>query len=199
MTAQINTFGSKKSYFYKQTHMTNISPSDPATSANVLDMLTAANEFCLFTEKAEKYNAEEVIQYYAKICPLLYLKGAILPVVEPDEDYFAERFVNEDQWENIYNSLLSVFQDKDDFFTLSYENADTIPLKASISEHLADVYQDLKDFVLLYQKDLTYAKQNAVYECRNLFVSHWGGRIAALLPALHVIAFQNEQDDELLY
>ena len=179
--------------------MTNTPAKDPATSANVIDMLTVANEFCLFTEKAEKYNPDEVLQYYAKICPLLYLKGAILPVVEADEDYLGERFVNEDQWESIYNSLLIVFPGKDEFYTLSYETADNIPLKASISEHLADVYQDLKDFVLLYQKNLSYAKQNAVYECRTLFISHWGARIAALLPALHALAFPVQEDDELLY
>lgn len=179
--------------------MSNKPDTNPAASANVLDMLTVANEFCLFTEKADKYNAEEVLQYYAKICPLLYLKGAILPVVEPDEDYIGERFVNEDQWENIYNSLLPLFADKDEFFTLSYDTADNIPLKASISEHLADIYQDLKDFVILYQKNLTYAKQNAVFECRSLFISHWGRRIASLLPALHSIAFPPNQDDDLLY
>ena len=179
--------------------MTDTKNTEPATSSNVLDMLTVANEFCLFTEKAEKYNAQEVIQYYAKICPLLYLKGAILPVLEPDEDYFAERFVNEDQWESILSSLQSVFATNDEFFTLAYENADNIPLRASISEHLADIYQDLKDFVLLYQKNLSYAKQNAVYECRNLFVAHWGARIAALLPALHTIAFHNDEEDELLF
>ncbi len=173
--------------------------SDAATSANVLDMYTVANEFCIFTEKAEQYQQDEVLLYYAKICPLLYLKGAILPIIEPDEDYFGERFVNEDQWENIYNSLLNVFSDRDAFYTLSYENADNIPLKAGISEHLADIYQDLKDFVLLYQKNLAYAKQNAVYECRKLFVAHWGQRIASLLPALHAIAFPIDQDDELLY
>jgi len=72
-------------------------------------------------------------------------------------------------------------------------------LRASISEHLADVYQDLKDFVLLYQKTLMYAKQNAVYECRSLFISHWGMRIASILPALHSVAFRAEQDDDLLY
>ena len=179
--------------------MTNTPNSDPSVSANVIDMFTVANEFCIFTEKADKYNSEEVLQYYAKICPLLYLKGAILPAVEADEDYFGERFVNEDQWESIYNSLLLVFPGRDEFFTLSYETADNIPLKASISEHLADVYQDLKDFVLLYQKNLAYAKQNAVYECRNLFVSHWGARIAALLPALHILAFPVQQEDELQY
>ncbi|MEI6061041.1 MAG: DUF5063 domain-containing protein [Bacteroidota bacterium] len=179
--------------------MTNTPSTDPATSSNVMDMFTVANEFCIFTEKAEKYDPEEVLQYYVKICPLLYLKGALLPVVEADEDYFGERFVNEDQWESIYNSLLFVFPGKDEFFTLSYENSDTIPLKASISEHLADIYQDLKDFVLLYQKNLAYAKQNAVFECRRLFISHWGQRIAALLPALHTIAFHAEEEDELLY
>jgi hypothetical protein len=179
--------------------MTNIPNPDPATSANVLDMFTVANEFCIFTEKAEKYDPQEVLQYYAKICPLLYLKGALLPVVETDEDFFGERFVNEDQWESIYNSLLSVFMTKDEFFTLSYDNTDNIPLRASISEHLADVYQDLKDFVLLYQKNLAYAKNNAVNECRKLFISHWGARIAAVLPALHAIAFPAEPDDDLNY
>jgi len=179
--------------------MTDTTNTNPAVSANVIDMFTVANEFCLFTEKAEKYNIDEVMQYYLKICPLLYLKGAILPLVEPDEDFISERFVNEDQWENIYNSLLPVFADKDEFFTLSYETADNIPLQASISEHLADVYQDLKDFVLLYQKNHSYAKQNAVYECRMLFATHWGRRIAALLPALHSIVFTNDQYDELLY
>lgn len=179
--------------------MTDNQDIDPSTSANVIDMFTVANEFCIFTEKAEKYNPEEVIQYYAKICPLLYLKGAILPVVEQDEDYMGERFVNEDQWESIYNSLLFVFHNNDMFYTLSYENEDNVPLKASFSEHLADIYQDLKDFVILYQKNNNYAKQNAVYECRNLFISHWGARIAALLPALHFIAFPNEQNDDLIY
>ncbi len=179
--------------------MTNSPNTDPVTSANVLDMYTVANEFCIFTEKAEQYPLEEVLQYYAKICPLLYLKGAILPIVEADEEYIGERFVNEDQWENIYNSLLAHFGHKDEFYTLSYENADNIPLKASISEHLADIYQDLKDFVLLYQKNHLYAKQNAVYECRILFISHWGSRTAALLPALHAIAFTNDNADELVY
>jgi len=179
--------------------MTNSNSADSAISANVLDMFTVANEFCIFTENAEKYNADEVLQYYAKICPLLYLKGALLPVVDPDEEYFGERFVNEDQWESIFNSLLPLFADRDEFFTLSFENADNIPLKASISEHLADIYQDLKDFVLLYQKNLGYARQNAVYECRNLFITHWGGRIAALQPALHVLVFKIDENDDLLY
>jgi len=179
--------------------MTNHSNTDLVTSANVIDMLTVANEFCIFTEKAETYDKQEVFKFYSKICPLLYLKGATLPEIEPDEDFVGERYVNEDQWESIYNSLLSVFAANDDFFTLSYENGDNIPLKASIAEHLADIYQDMKDFVLLFQKNLEYARINAVHECRELFITHWGVRIASLLPALHIISFTNDREDDFLY
>lgn len=177
--------------------MTQTPDNEKTTATNVLDMYTVANEFCIFTDKAEKYNPEEVFVYYSKILPLLYLKGAVLPLIEPDEDYLGERFVNEDQWESIFNSLQSVFGSSDNFYTLSYETSDNVPLKASIAEHLADIYQDLKDFVLLYQKSLTYAQLNAVHECKTLFVSHWGPRIAALMPALHQVAFGYGNDDYL--
>jgi hypothetical protein len=178
--------------------MSDKTNNNPAVSASVLDMFTVANEFCMFTEKADTYNADEVLQYYSKICPLLYLKGAILPDLDPDDEYIGERFVNEDQWENIFNSLQLLFADKDEFYTLSYENGDNIPLKASISEHIADIYQDLKDFVLLYQKNHFYAKQNAVYECRMLFASHWGMRVSSIIPALHPIVFSSNDYSDLL-
>jgi hypothetical protein len=179
--------------------MSENTPADPVASPGILDLFTVANEFCLFTEKAEKYNPEEVLLYYARICPMLYLKGALLPELEEDEDYYGERFVNEDQWESIFNSLQIVFAGKDDFYTLSYSSSDTLPLKASLAEHLADIYQDLKDFVILYSQNRLNAKHSAVRECRTLFATHWGSRIAALLPALHTIAFPAEPEDELLF
>jgi len=169
---------------------------DVVVSANVIDMFTVANEFCIFTEEAEQYQMGEVLQYYVKICPLLYLKGAILPVVEADDEYYGERFVNEDQWESVFNTLRAVLGGNDDFYSLAYESQDNVVLKASVSEHLADVYQDLKDFVLLYQKNYLYAKRNAVYECGKLFRNHWGPRIAALLPAMHSIVFGKERNEE---
>lgn len=179
--------------------MTNDNIINQVASGNVLDMLTVANEFCVFTEKAGNYNPIEVYKFYSKICPLLYLKGALLPEISPDDEFIGERFVNEDQWESIYNSLLTIFSAKDNFFTLSFETGDNIPLTASIAEHLADIYQDMKDFVLLFQKNLEYAKQNAVHECRELFISHWGARITSVMPALHTLCFASERDDELLY
>jgi len=162
-------------------------------------MLTVANEYCIFTENAEKYSLEDVLNYYVKICPLLYLKGALLPEIELVDDYFGERFVNEEDWETVFNSFRKLFGIKDEFFTLTAESADMMPERASVSEHLTDIYQDMKDFVLLFQKGLTPAQHSAVYELRNLFITHWGPRIAALLPLLHTLTFGGGPQDDLYY
>lgn len=170
---------------------------DPVASQGIIDMLTVANEFCLFTEKADQYQSDDIIRYYSKICPLLYLKGTMLPVLENEDDYFGERFVNEEQWEAVYNSLRSVLDTQDEFFTSVSDLSDDQLLTASIAEHLADIYQDLKDFVLLYTKNMAAAQRSAIIDCRSLFISHWGIRIAALLPALHKLAFKPADDTDL--
>ena len=55
---------------------------------------------------------------------------------------------------------------------------------------------------MLYQKGSHASKENAVAECRNLFASHWGRRIANIMLPLHKINFHvndmEENDDDLL-
>lgn len=166
-------------------------------STSVLDMLTVANEFCIFTENVSKYEFGDVVSYYSKVCPLLYLKGALLPVTQPDDDYPGERYVNEDQWEFVFNSLRECFGAKDEFFSFSDDDIISKPVNTSLSECLADTYQDLKDFVILFQKNLSYQKINAVADCQALFVSHWGIRISTIMPTLHKLAFPNPTENEL--
>lgn len=170
---------------------------DYVNSGSVLDMLTVANEFCIFTENVHKYEFKDVIAYYSKVCPLLYLKGALLSAIEPDEEYPGERFVNEDQWEVVFNSLRTCFGEKDEFLSFSEENIEVKPVNTSISESLADTYQDLKDFVILFQKNLSYQKNNAVSDCQSLFVTHWGVRISTIMPIIHKLAFPSSNEIEM--
>ena len=62
-------------------------------SKAVLEMLTVAHEFCLFIESSENYDKETIIGYLQKVCPLIYLKGALLPEVKVSDEAAAERFV----------------------------------------------------------------------------------------------------------
>lgn len=175
-------------------------PSDPVYNRNVLEMLAVANEFCVFIEKSDDYTKEEVLGFLQKICPLLYLKGALLPMVEPAHPEANERFVTEEKWEMVFNSLRAKFQPADEFWfaDAAFEESPEI-LKASMAEHFTDIYQDLKDFLILYQRSSLAAKENAVSECKRLFGNHWGVRISNVQKALHFLIYPDIAETEELF
>jgi len=160
----------------------------PVYAKQVIELLTVANEFCLFTQKIEDYSKEDIISYYRRIIPLLYLKGTLIADIEPQDPDLNERFVLEEDWEVVFNTLRNKLYPNDHFWVCQDpHNEDTEAEKASIAECIADVYQDMKDFLMLYQKNLTGAKENAVHEVFINFPSHWGPALTKALYALHLI------------
>ena len=81
----------------------------------------------------------------------------------------------------------------DAFWAINLDDkTETTPMKYSIAEFIADVYQDMKDFLLLYQKNTKAARENAVAECSNLFMTHWGWRIIDVQKAVNFILYKNK-------
>jgi len=172
-------------------------PDEPVYSRKVLEMLTVANEFCIFMEKAEEYSKAELFQFLQKILPLIYLKAALLPEVVTEDEDATEHYVTEEQWEQLFNTLRIKFGKEDSFKYIDLqEKSHTDPIEGSMAEHFADIYQDLKDFVLLYQKPLKAFKGNAVRDCRYLFETRFGFRIVTVHVALHNLMFSQTWEDE---
>lgn len=161
-----------------------------AQSKSVLEMITVAHEFCLFMEKVDSYTQEDVLNYFQKIIPLLYLKGSLLPTVEVSDDSYLERYVTAETWEIVFNDVRNKLKPFDEYWTLE-QNDDNEAIKASIAENLTDAYQDLKDFVILYTKNTQTARENAAHECKLHFETHWGSRIINALKAIHLINYKN--------
>ncbi|MGI6342790.1 MAG: DUF5063 domain-containing protein [Bacteroidales bacterium] len=150
-----------------------------------LEMYTVANEFCIFTENISEYKSKSILLFYSRILPLLYVKGSLLKNIDYDENFPSERFVTEEIWENVFETVKNKLSD-DDIFYASYDfNTDLTETKSSIAENIADIYQDLKDFTIQFSEGLVYQKNNAVSDCKTLFTNHWGNRICLLMPALH--------------
>jgi hypothetical protein len=170
--------------------------NDSANLKNVMDMLTVANEYCLFTESAEKYELQDICLYYQRVLPLLYLKGSLLPDIEPEDDTLAGKYITEEQWEEIFNRFRIILGSRDEYFLPDQNDiiADGL-LKASLSENIADIYQDMKDFILLYAKNTYHSRQNAVYLCRLLFKTRWGAVIPHALNHLHAVIYVPEEDN----
>jgi hypothetical protein len=166
---------------------------DPVYSRKVLEMITVANEYCLFLEKAEEYSVEELFDFLQKISPLIYLKSALLPDIEVEDEDAVEHYVSEEQWESLFNMLYNKFGEKDHFYFVDHhEHSHNDPVKGSLAESFTDIYQDLKDFLLLYQKPLKSFKENAVRECKRLFATRYGYRLINAQSAIHCIQYPDE-------
>jgi len=167
-------------------------------STAVLEMIRIAHEYNTFTEDLEKKKLEDIISFYQKVLPLMYLKASLLPDVKVSDETANERYVAEEHWEAVFMKLKTQFAKADEYWELD-ENNDSV--KASLSEKLADIYQDTKDFVVLFQKNQMAAKENAIFEMKRLFKVHWGPRSNSVLSHLHTILYQKEidQENELVY
>ncbi len=163
----------------------------------IVELLAVSNEFCMFIEKAYEYSKEDILQYIHRIAPLLYLKGSLLPELSAENTEAYERYLTEEVWENLFNELRNKFGKEDEFWfidELTFNGEEIV--KGSMSEHLTDIYQDLKDFVFLYSKGTADAILNAVIECRHLFHTSWGYKIIRLQKHAHHLLYQQYIDDE---
>lgn len=178
----------------KRIFMEEFDQDDLTRSRAVIEMLTVANEFCLFFEDAEKQEVSDILTYFHRLGPLLYLKGSLLPIAEVSDEAFAERFVTEEQWEDIFKTLRDKLGPEERYYIHDH-NYDT--QEASLADNLADIYQDMKDFVMLYQKNILESRQNAVAQIRSLFPGHWGPLVLQALGAVHRLLYREQIDPDL--
>ena len=166
---------------------------DLTLSKAAIEMLTVANEYCLFFEDVEKFKPEDILTYFQRLAPLLYLKGSLLPGIEVEDEDFAERYVTEEQWEEIYKALRDKLSPEDRYYVHDH-NYDT--KEASLADNMADIYQDMKDFVMAYQKNTLSARENALALIRGLFASHRGPIVLQALGAVHGVLYKETLDPD---
>lgn len=160
--------------------------SDITLSRQNLEMVTVAVEYCKLIENVAQASQNQFLLTLRHFVPLLYLRGSLLQPPEPQYPEAAERFVTEEEWDQIFLKLRNLFGNIDEFYTAgTSEFGDVSLITGSIAEHLADVYQDLKDFTLLFKRPSLASRENALYECFRLFETHWGRSLATLLPVIH--------------
>jgi len=166
---------------------------------NTLEFVTVTLEFCALMEAATKHTLFSFSDKAIKILPLLYLKATLLPASEePDEEYDVEHFITENTYEAIRYRTADLFGEYDSYletFHPDMEYSDT-PVAATISENLADIYQDLGDFAALFRQENEEVMKQALYICEEDFRLHWGQKLLNALKAIHVVRFNEELTNE---
>lgn len=164
---------------------------------NTVEFVTVAAEFCAFLERSERMKRSVFVDTTLKILPLLYLKASMLPKVETINEDTPESFVTEEDYEVIRLTIASIMAEKDDYLEVFLQDmaySDT-PIKATISEDLADIYQDIKDFVSVYRLGFDETMNDSLAVCKENFGLYWGQKLVNTLRALHDVKYNVKDED----
>ena len=165
---------------------------------NVIEFVTVAAEFCAFLERAEHMKRSTFVDTSLKILPLLYLKASMLPKCETIGDEAPETYVTEEIYEILRINLSGLMGDKDDYLDVFVQDMvySDQPIKKSISEDLADIYQDIKDFIFVFQLGLNETMNDSLAICQENFGTLWGQKLVNTLRALHDVKYNQLEEEE---
>jgi len=166
-------------------------PDHIVYSKKVIEFVTVAAETCLFLEHANEFTKTDFVQKSIKILPLLYLDASLLDIPDSVFEEIPERFVNEEDYQYVHELLEQLLGSDDSYLEVFHPDmalSDT-PIAAFVSENLADIYQELKDFAANYQLGDIDIMNDALAACLDAFGEHWGQKLLNALRALHALRF----------
>lgn len=166
---------------------------------DVVEFVTVAVQFCNFVENANQMEKNDFLDKMLKILPLVYLKVQMMPEYENIQDIQTEQFVEEDNYNIVRTNVACLLGHYDDFLDVFVEDmkySDT-PILCTVSELIADIYQDVKNFVMNFK---VAAHDNIIFEavaqCKQDFAFYWGQKLVNVMRPLHEIKYQMDKYEE---
>ena len=206
-TKKINTNPTRLHYFFVTSRQIIFSTEtilfmhnneDIVFSRDTVEFVTVAAEFCSYLERANEHSRKEFTGTILKLLPLLYIKAQMLPTDERVSDSDLELFVTEDSYEILRMTIAELLANRDtylDVFVADMKYSDT-PVTKSIAEDLADIYQDVKNFICLFRLGINETMHDAIIECKEHFKEYWGQTLVNTLRAIHEIEYNCPEEDE---
>lgn len=167
-------------------------------SKDTVEFTTVAVQYCLLLENLEDPSKEDLTDKLTKMLPLLYLKATMIPETEmTDEDEQPEVTVTEGDYNHMLNKLCDVFKEDDTYLEVFLEDMkySETPIAASISEDLTDIYQDLKNYITIFERGIVENMNDALFICNENYKSYWGQKLVNVLRALHSVKYSSQEND----
>lgn len=167
-------------------------------SKEVIDFVSIAHSYCEWAEGAAEMDRRRLLKEALGILSNLYYKATSLPEIDPVLEEQAEHLVTEEDWDFIYQTILGILGRHDAYqevFDPNIQYSET-PVGASLAENFADIYQDIKNFVSLYQIGTNEIMHDALWECKQNFEQYWGQKLVNALRAMHQLLFNTPDLDE---
>lgn len=160
-------------------------------NVRLLQTVAVANEFCAAIEQAAQFEKDEFVDGMLRYLPQLYLDFSTLDVVSADEEPYFPSHVEETYYDSVRRAMEMLFG-PDDMYLETFEEdmkySDT-PIAVSLSEGLADIFQDLYDFVTNVRESDGDALAEAFVACRENFRAYWSQTLCNVMRPLNHLHF----------
>lgn len=174
--------------------------NNPIYSSAVIDMVTVSAEYCVFMEKLREQGETRIsfLEKVSKILPLIYVKAALLPDLEEVGFDQLEEIVTEADYDEVRKRVWSLLKAQDEYlevFTPDMQYSEG-PMMCTISEDLADIYQDLKNFVAAFASQNEESMHNAIVQVKENFRTYWGQKLVNAMRPIHDLTFGYHSDTD---
>lgn len=163
-------------------------------SKYTIDFARTALEYCVFVEKVKESDKKTFVDNMTKILPLLYLKVSIIPEMEENYESDLEVKVDENFYSQVETNISELLGDDNlylETFHPDIKLSDS-PVAVKVSEDLADIYQDLGNFIAIFKNGRKETMNDSLLLCIENFRNYWGQRLVNAVRALHFIKYKSD-------
>ena len=160
-------------------------------SPNVLSFIGLANEYCIALGNAYEMEKDEFVAEMLRLLPRIYISMSDVNVEQQmfDDSFYTgtASYVDEDYYESVRRGVETIMGEDDTFLETFEEDmkySDT-PIAASVAESLADIFQDLFNFVSIVKESEGTQTMEALAECKENFEAYWSQTLCNVLRAIN--------------
>ncbi len=161
-------------------------------SPNSLALIALAVEYCKRVEDAPNFDdRDDFIASMLKLLPRLYITATDVDDYSGYSEYFIDSMLDEVTYDAVREGIAILMAEDDvylEVFQSDMKYSET-PIATSISENLADLYQDLYNFAVSVRDATSDVQQELVGQCKDNFINYWGQTLLNVLRALNQLYY----------
>lgn len=167
-------------------------------SKSVVDFVKISADYCLKLENCRQAQPRELVESMLSTLPYLYIKGQQLAASTVDNGLNVDAQVTEEDYNYIRMSVFDVLGQYDEYLDVFVEDMkySDRPILRSISEDLADIYQDLRNFLATYREGIEDMSIAALNEVLENFRHDWGQKCVNVMRPLHDVFYSQMEETE---
>jgi hypothetical protein len=162
-------------------------------SKNSIMFIGLANEYCNLVENSEDFEKEQFVEQMLKILPRIYISASDLELPIYEDSLYIEPRLEEVYYDSVRRNMERILGEDDtvlEAFEEDMKFSDT-PIAVSISEYLADIFQDLYNFVHSVKDAPQSHINDFLCVCKENFDAYWGQKLCNALRALHAVKYNS--------